>query len=329
MRQSGVINDQIIEIFNKNRDDFVSGQDISHYLGITRTAVWKHIEGLRKNGYIIDSIPSKGYRLVEIPDRISPDEIRQRLQTRIIGKELSFYDEAGSTNDLAMEGGARGAAEGLVVLSEGQSHGKGRMGRTWVSPKNVNIYISILLRPVISPQYAPVMTMLAAVSTARTITDVTGLRTQIKWPNDILIEGKKVSGILTEMNAEQERINYVVIGIGINVNMDSSLLPDNIRMPATSLKECAGRKVDRLNLLSALINTLEKDYEELRENGVMPVFRQWRSRCDILNRRISVCLTGEEITGIAEDFTPEGGLVMRLDGKEKRVIYAGDVKIVR
>ena len=328
MRQTGSINDLIIDIFKKNADSFVSGQDISNKIKISRTAVWKHIEDLRKRGYLIDSIPSKGYRLVEIPDRLSPDEIRKTLQTGIIGKELLFFDEVDSTNDVAMQSGAKGLAEGLVVLSEGQSHGKGRMGRTWVSPKNVNLYISILLRPDISPQYAPVMTMMSAISTARAIKEVTGLETTIKWPNDILIDRKKVSGILTEMNAEQERINYIVAGIGINVNIKKQDFPEDLRMPATSLKECLGKSVDRMNLLFTLIKILEQDYEELKKDGIMSIFRKWRKGCDILNRRIKVSLPGEEITGVAEDFTPEGGLVMRLDGREKRIIYAGDVLII-
>lgn len=328
MRQTGSINDLIIETFKKNEDSFVSGQDISNKIKISRTAVWKHIEGLRKRGYLIESIPSKGYRLVEIPDRLCPDEIRQTLKTGTIGKELLFFNEVDSTNDVAMQSGAKGLAEGLVVLSEGQSHGKGRMGRTWVSPKNVNIYISILLRPDISPQYAPVMTMMSAISTARAITEVTGLETTIKWPNDILIDKKKVSGILTEMNAEQERINYIVAGIGINVNMKKQDFPEDLRMPATSLAECLGKRVDRMNLLFALIKILEQDYDELKNGGIKSIFRRWRKGCDILNRRIKVSLPGEEITGVAEDLTPEGGLIMRLDGREKRIIYAGDVSIL-
>src|SRR3990170_12619 len=280
MRQTGSINDLIIETFKKNEDSFVSGQDISNKIKISRTAVWKHIEGLRKRGYLIESIPSKGYRLVEIPDRLSPDEIRKTLQAGFIGKELLFFDEVDSTNDVAMQSGAKGLAEGLVVLSEGQSHGKGRMGRTWVSP------------------------------------------------NDILIDRKKVSGILTEMNAEQERINYIVAGIGINVNMNKQDFPEDLRMPATSLSECLGKRVDRMNLLLALIKILEQDYEELKNGGIVSIFRRWRKGCDILNRRIKVCLPNEEITGVAEDLTPEGGLIMRLDGREKRIIYAGDVLII-
>ena len=328
MRQSGGINDLIIEIFKKNADGFVSGQDISNTIKVSRTAVWKHIEGLRKSGYLIESIPSKGYRLVEIPDRLSPDEIRRTLQTGIIGKEILFFDEVDSTNDVAMQSGAKGLAEGLVVLSEGQYHGKGRMGRTWVSPKNVNLYISILLRPDISQQYAPVMTMMSAISTARAIKEVTGLETTIKWPNDILIDRKKVSGILTEMNAEQERINYIVAGIGINVNMKKQDFPEDLRMPATSLAECLGKRVDRMNLLFRLIKILEQDYEELKNGGITSIFRRWRKGCDILNRRIKVSLPGEEITGVAEDLTPEGGLIVRLDCSEKRIIYAGDVSIL-
>ena len=328
MRQTGGINDLIINIFKKKANSFVSGQDISNTIKVSRTAVWKHIEGLRKSGYLIESIPSKGYRLVEMPDILSIDEIRKTLQAGFIGKELLFFDEVDSTNDVAMQSGAKGLAEGLVVLSEGQYHGKGRMGRTWVSPKNVNLYISILLRPDISPQYAPVMTMMSAISTARAIKEVTGLETNIKWPNDILIDRKKVSGILTEMNAEQERINYIVAGIGINVNMKKQDFPEDLRMPATSLSECLGKRVDRMNLLFTLIKILEQDYEELKKDGIMSIFRKWRKGCDILNRRIKVSLPGEEITGVAEDFTPEGGLVMRLDGREKRIIYAGDVLII-
>ncbi|MCC6545186.1 MAG: biotin--[acetyl-CoA-carboxylase] ligase [Nitrospirae bacterium] len=328
MRRPGSINDQIIETFKKNGNSFVSGQEISNNINISRTAVWKHIEGLRKKGYLIESMPSKGYRLVEIPDRLCPDKIRDTLKTKTIGKKILFFDEVGSTNDVAMESGAKGLAEGLVILSEGQSHGKGRMGRTWVSPGNVNIYISILLRPDISPQYAPVMTMMSAISTARAITEVTGLETTIKWPNDILIDRKKVSGILTEMNAEQERINYIAAGIGINVNMKKQDFPEDLRMPATSLSECLGKRVDRMNLLFALINTLEQDYEELKNYGVKSIFRRWRNGCDILKRRIQVSLPGEQITGVAEDLSPEGGLIMILDRGGKRVIYAGDVTIL-
>lgn len=328
MKQTEHIDNLIIDIFKNSMDDFVSGQALSNKIKVTRTAVWKHIEGLRKSGYIIESTPSKGYRLIEIPDRFSPDEIRKRLKTVTIGKELFFFDEVDSTNDVAMESGAKGQAEGLVILSEGQSHGKGRMGRTWVSPKNVNIYISILLRPDISPQFAPAMTMMSAISTARAITEVTGLETTIKWPNDILIDKKKVSGILTEMNAEQERINYIVAGIGINVNMKKQDFPDDLRMPATSLAECLGKRVDRIELLLTLIKILEQDYEELKNGGIKSIFRRWRKGCDILKRRIKVSLPGEEITGVAEDLTPEGGLIMRLDGGEKRIIYAGDVSIL-
>ncbi|MCC7202633.1 MAG: biotin--[acetyl-CoA-carboxylase] ligase [Nitrospirae bacterium] len=329
MKQTYQIDNLIISILKNNSDSFVSGQHISSKIKLTRSAVWKHIESLRKKGYVIESIPSRGYRLIEIPDRLSPDDIRTRVGKRIIGKEILFFDEVDSTNNVAMEKAGSGAAEGLVVLSEGQSHGKGRMGRTWVSPKYVNIYLSILFRPDLSPQYSPVMTMMSAVSTARAITEVTGLRTQIKWPNDILIDRKKVSGILMEMNAEQERINHIVAGIGINVNMKERDFPDGLRMPATSLAECLGKKVDRTDLLLMLIEILEEDYEELRNGGVMSIFSRWRKGCDILDRRIRVSLPGEEITGVAEDLTPEGGLVLNLDGSGKRIIYAGDVSIIR
>ena len=328
MKHAQHIDDLIIDIFKKSKDNFVSGQTLSDRIKITRTAVWKHIEGLRKKGYIITSVPSKGYKLVEAPDKLSVSEIKGAIKTRIIGSEIFIFDEVDSTNDIAMKMGAEGREEGLVVLSEGQLHGRGRLGRTWVSPKGVNLYVSILLRPEISPFYAPVLTMMAAMAAAGSILKTTGLKAKIKWPNDILVDQKKVAGILTEMNAEQEKINYIVIGIGINVNMKKEDFPEDLRMPAASLMECAGRRVDRAKLLCALLESMEEYYEELKSKGIMSIVQKWRRLCGTLNKRIKVSLPGGIITGIAEDVTQEGGLVIRTGNGSTKVIFAGDVTLL-
>lgn len=328
MKQTQHIDDLIIDIFKGSRGEFVSGQALSNKIKITRSAVWKHIEGLRRQGYLILSTPSKGYRLLEAPDRLSASEIRRGIQTKIIGKEILVFDEVDSTNDIAMEMGAKGAEDGLVVVAESQSHGKGRLGRTWISPKGVNLYVSILLRPGFSPHQASALTMMASVATATAIIRTTGLDVEIKWPNDILVGRKKVSGILTEMNAEEERIHYVVIGVGVNVNMKEEDFPDNLRMPAASLMECKGGRVDRSDLLCALLESMDSNFEALKNEGVMSIIPKWRKLCGTLNKKIKIVLPGDVITGVAEDVTQEGGLVITIEEGLTRVIYAGDVTLL-
>lgn len=322
------IDNLILNTFKEKQDEFVSGQFISNQIKVTRTTVWKHIGGLRKKGYVILSVPSKGYKLIEMPDILSVADIKKRIKTNVIGKEILIFDEVKSTNDLTMEFAAKGSKEGLVVVAESQQHGKGRLGRQWVSPKGVNIYTSFLLRPEIPPVNAPVLTMMASLAAAEAIANTTGLETRIKWPNDILVNQKKISGILTEMNAEEEKINYVVIGIGINVNMKNEDFPENIRIPATSVMDSLGRKFDRSKLLCSLIESMDSNYEYLRKKGVMSVMSKWRPLCITLNKMIKVTSAGGAITGVAEDVTKEGGLVIRIGEDSKKVIYSGDVTVM-
>lgn len=322
------IDNLILNTFKENRGEFVSGQFISNQIKVTRTTVWKHIEGLRKKGYVIVSVPSKGYKLIETPDILSVADIKKRIKTTVIGKEILIFDEVKSTNDLTMEFAAKGSKEGLVVVAESQQHGKGRLGRQWISPKGVNIYASFLLRPEIPPVNAPVLTMMASLAAAEAISNTTGLDARIKWPNDILVNQKKISGILTEMNAEEEKINYVVIGIGINVNMKNEDFPENVRIPATSVMDSLGRKFDRSKLLCSLIESMDSNYEYLRKKGVMSVMSKWRPLCITLNKMIKVTSAGGTITGVAEDVTKEGGLVIRIGEDSKKVIYSGDVTVM-
>ena len=328
MKPPELIDDLILNMFKESKGAFVSGQTMSNKIRISRTAVWKHIEGLRREGYVIVSAPSRGYSLVVAPDKLSASEIKRGINTKTIGREVQVFNAVVSTNDIAMEMGARGMQEGLVIVAESQSHGRGRLGRTWISPGNVNIYASILFRPELSPVYAPTLTMMASLATASAISKTTGLEAKIKWPNDILIGSKKVSGILTEMNAEEEMINYVVVGIGINVNMREGDLPDGLRIPATSLMECIGEKVDRTALLKQLIETIDSDYDGLKNKGIMSVVKRWRENCITLNKKVKATLPGEVITGVAEDVTQQGGLVIKMAEGHTKVIYAGDITIL-
>ncbi len=326
--QTEQIDNLIINTFKDSKDGFVSGQDISNQIKITRAAVWKHIEGLRKKGYVIESVPSKGYKLMASPDIISAAEIKGAIDVKVTGRELLILDEVESTNDIAMKFGAEGKEEGLVVVAESQQHGKGRLGRIWASPKGVNLYVSFLLRPDLPPINAPVLTMMASLATAEAISETTGLETWIKWPNDILVNQKKICGILTEMNAEEEKINYVVIGIGINVNMKHEDLPMTVKIPATSVIECLGSKLDRSELLCSVIKKMDLYYGELHNNGIMAIIYKWRRLCNTLNKRVRVVLHESVVTGVAEDVTQEGGLVLRISGDSTKVIYSGDITVI-
>jgi BirA family biotin operon repressor/biotin-[acetyl-CoA-carboxylase] ligase len=307
---------------------YLSGTDLSRSLHVSRTAVWKHIRSLQKKGYKIKGTPSKGYFLQEVPDVLSVSEIRKGLGTVWIGKELFLYPEIGSTNDQAMEMGEKGVPAGAVFLAEAQSRGKGRMGRTWISPPGVNLYISVLFRPQFSPQQAPMMTLMAAVAAAEAIVEATGLPIRIKWPNDILIDGKKAAGILTEMNAEQDRIHYLVVGLGINVNMQRDDLPLDFRDKGTSLKEEAGHRVDRVSLLCRFLKALEVNYEILEREGSAAIVRRWESASGLKGKRIAVNTPTDRILGTMDGLSTEGALIVRLPDGHSREVFAGDVELL-
>ena len=228
----------------KSGGEFVSGQRLSATLGVSRTAVWKQIEALRKMGYRVEASPSKGYRLAgQRP--FNGVEVSSLLETEIIGKRIHFYDEIGSTNVKAFELARGGEGEGAVVLADSQTGGKGRIGRRWESPPGLNLYASIILRPPVAPQEAHALTFLAAVATAEAVAKVCPVRPVVKWPNDILLDGGKAAGILLEMDSEPDRVHFVVIGIGVNINETQSMFPEYIRNTATSLREKAGDAIDR------------------------------------------------------------------------------------
>jgi BirA family biotin operon repressor/biotin-[acetyl-CoA-carboxylase] ligase len=257
-----------------------------------------------------------------------PAEISAGLNSARIGRRLVCYRETGSTNDDAFKLAEEGAEEGTVVVAEAQRRGKGRLGRRWESPAGLNLYCSVILRPPILPVRAAQLTFLSVVATARAIEAVTSLSPSIKWPNDLLLGGKKVAGLLNEMSAETEKVNFIVLGIGVNINMDRDQFPDDLRHPATSLFLEAGKPVRRLDLARALLEALDALYDSYLRKGYGPVREEWLARCAFLGRRISVSFQDNEMQGTAEGIDEEGALLVRApDGRLERVL-AGDVTIL-
>jgi BirA family biotin operon repressor/biotin-[acetyl-CoA-carboxylase] ligase len=314
------MNERIIE-FLKRKEGYVSGDTIAQRLGISRQALWKHIQELKELGYDIVAVPHLGYRLESIPDRLFPFEIKSDLNTKFIGKKIHYYESVPSTMDVAMELGIKGAPEGTVVFAETQTKGKGRLGRIWFSPKYKGIYLSLILRPKFAPEKTPLLTLLSAVSICEAVKECLGLDAQIKWPNDILIQHKKAAGILTELNAEMDEVNFVIIGIGINVNNDKKSLIST----AISLKEAKGEAVCRPALLQEILRKIEANYSALEHKGPKMIIDKWREYGITLGRRVKIYSHREHIEGEAVNIDMDGGLLIRKDSGITVKVMAGDV----
>ena len=243
----------------KSTEDYLSGQQLCGMLGVSRTAVWKAVGELREEGYVIEAVRNRGYRLVEGADVITQAELASMLHTQWIGTRLEYFDETDSTNIRARKLAEEGAPHGTLVVADRQTAGKGRRGKSWVSPAGTGIWMSMVLRPVMSPMSASMLTLIAGLSVVRGVKESTGLEAMIKWPNDAVLNGKKICGILTEMSTEVECIRYVIPGIGINVNIDD--FPEEIRATATSLKLEAGRSIKRSLVIAAVADSFEYYYD--------------------------------------------------------------------
>ncbi len=311
--------------FLKREQEYVSGEEISHHLKISRQALWKHIHQLKEAGYSIVAVPHLGYKLVSCPDRLFACEITPKLHTRFIGKKIYYFEEVGSTMDIATHLGLKGASEGTLVVAETQGKGRGRLGRSWSSPKYKGIYSSLILRPKILPQDAAILTLLTAVSICEAIKEITGLEAKIKWPNDILLANKKLGGILTELTAETDEIRFVVIGMGINVNNNKN----NLIPHATSLKEQNGENLNRAELLREILRKIETNYLLLQEKGNQKIIDKWRSHNISLGKRVKVICQRRELEGEALDIDIDGGLLIRKDSGLTEKVTSGDVTVLR
>lgn len=319
--------DKILHLLKENGGNFISGQTISEKLNVSRTAIWKYINILKKEGYHIDSMSKKGYKLTFSPDILSFEEISENLTTKYIGKNLFYFESLDSTNTKAKELASKDATHGTVVISEEQTSGKGRLGRVFVSPKRKGIWMSIIIRPDIEPLKVPKITQVGAAALVKTFENF-NIKVQVKWPNDIILNNKKLCGILTEMSGELNKVSYVVMGIGINANLDKEDFPEDLRDKATSISIETGNYIKRKEFVSILINTFEKLYEEfVEEDNIKTSVSICRDHSLLIGKEIKIINRNEEIFAKALDLDENGELVVEFKDGSIHKIFSGEVSI--
>ena len=320
------IKDRILEKLLISKGKPISGEKLAHELSVSRAAVWKQVQVLRDEGYDIDSSTNIGYTLAGSSGRLVPGEIKAGLKTTIIGKEIKYFEETESTNIIAREM-AGPADEGTVVIAESQTGGRGRLGRKWISPTG-GIWLSIIIKPKIQPSFAPRITFLAGVSVAKTIRSY-DIRAKIKWPNDVLIEGKKVCGILTEVGAEMDMIDYCIVGIGFDTNVDTESFPDEIRNGSTSLKKELGHEIDRVEFVQKLLLEFEALYFVFQKEGFPPVLEEWRNMSATIGEWVKITTQTRTIYGEAIGVDSEGALILETGEGKLEKIVAGNCEHLR
>jgi BirA family biotin operon repressor/biotin-[acetyl-CoA-carboxylase] ligase len=313
---------KVLSILLAHQGEYLSGQALSKHVGVSRTAIWKYIEELRQEGYEIEAKPRKGYRLKHRPDRVAAEEILQELQTTTFGQNIRYEPVAKSTQILAHQWAKAGAMEGSLVIANEQQAGKGRLGRDWHSPAGSGIWLSLIVRPPIPIQQASQMTLLAAVAVTSALIQMTTIPIQIKWPNDLLINGKKVCGILTELRGEQDRIDYMVLGIGINVHQQS--FPPSLEHVATSLAIEKKQEYSRARLIAAMMKELEQHYRQYLQDGFAPIQTKWEQLSSSIGKKITAKTPQAEVVGIAEKLQDDGSLLVRT-GEELVAIYSAEI----
>lgn len=309
----------------KAADTHVSGSALGESLGVTRTAIWKGIQKLREEGYAIEAVNNKGYRLLPCEEPYNVMELKEGLKTHRLGKQIYFYKETDSTNLRIRALGEENAPEGTVAVAEIQRAGRGRREKYWESPFGTGVWMSFLLCPSFPPTEAPLLTLVAGLAVCKAIRKQTGILAEIKWPNDVLVNGKKVCGILTELNGEIEQIRSVIVGIGVNVNMD--LFPEALQKTATSLKiENGGQSISRKKIFQSVLEEFEPIYEDFLQQGFASFSDEYKEMCCTLGQQVNV-ICKEPFEGQAVDLTPQGELVVRKDNGEEVVVYSGEVSI--
>lgn len=318
---------RVLELLRASGDKAISGEEIARQLDISRTAVWKHIQTLKNDGYEISSVQKQGYILNTIPNRLYPQEIMAHLQTKWLGHAVCYEDLVASSNNLAKQLANEGCPDGLIVVAEEQGAGKGRLSRGWISPHAKGIWFSVVLKPTFLPEEASKCTLMSAVAVVKAINKIKGVKAAIKWPNDILLNGRKLVGILTEMNAEFGHINYIVIGIGINTNATPDDYPEEVKHLAISVADAAEEPFTRVEILCDILKNMEELYEKACAEGFAPVFEEWRQLSCTLGQEVKVIAPDMTYFGTAIDIDEQGLLVVRkVDGSMEKVV-AGDVSI--
>jgi BirA family biotin operon repressor/biotin-[acetyl-CoA-carboxylase] ligase len=320
------LTEQVLAFLAEAGEEVVSGEALGGKLGLSPQEVWHHLEALRAAGYRIDA-GGRGFRLGRVPDRLSALELRPLLNTHDLGQVIHHYDEIASTNDRARELAEEGSGHGELVIAEAQTSGRGRRGRSWSSPPGRNAYFSVILRPELPPARAPELTLLASVAICDALRQA-GVDAAIKWPNDLLAGGRKIAGILTELGVEGGKVQWVVVGIGINVNAVAVDFPEELRELATSVLLARGAPAPRALLVAACLAALEGWLDRHAEEGFSPVRQAWRERSDTLGREVTVRTASRDIVGMAEDVDAAGALLVRAGGRLERVL-SGDVLQLR
>jgi len=320
--------DKLIDLLVKNAMVVVPGPKIASEIGVTRQQVWAWIEKLRSLGMEIGGVPAEGYQMVTIPDILAPSLVRAELGDHPLGRNIIHYFRTDSTNAVAVKLAAEGAEHGTVVVAEEQTAGRGRLGRAWFSEKSSGIYTSIILRPPLSPAAAPVLTLMAGLAAQKAVNTVTGLAVDIRWPNDLLVNGKKVCGILTEMSAEVDRLHAVVLGIGINVN--HSLMPTPLEEIATSLRMEAHRGISRVQVFVALLREIERYYQLLLKSGSKAISERWEAASSFAHgKRVRVVTAAGETLATTTGLDPSGALKIQFDDGRQESLVAGEVVEVK
>lgn len=310
----------------KEADGFISGQEICSRLGVSRTAVWKAIKQLREDGYDIEAVNNKGYRLGQVPDVIYEQELRSLLHTKWFGSKILYFDSIDSTNNELKRQAETQVCHGLLAVAEEQTAGRGRRGHAWVSPPGTGIWFSFLLKPQISPDKASMLTLVAAMAVAKAISETTGLVSQIKWPNDIVVNKKKVCGMLTELSAEMTQVNYVVIGIGINAN--NREFPDEIKETATSLYIESGKPVKRAAVIEAVGRYFEQYYDAFIKAGDLSlIMNEYNDMLVNAGNQVRIISGDSEEIYTAIGINPQGELVVKDEDGNIKDIRSGEVSV--
>jgi len=321
------IKEQLLLHLKDNMDAWISGESLSRQLGVSRAAIWKQARNLKEEGYIIQSLPKKGYRLCAISDLLLPGEIRERLGNNLFGgQQIYYYKELDTTNLKAKELASQGVPEGTLIIAEKQTKGRGRRGRSWFSPTGYGIYASMVLRPSIAPTEISSITLMAAVSAAEALIALTPLNFRIKWPNDILLNDKKIAGILTEISSDMDIVDYLIIGIGMNINTPKDVFPPEIKETATSIFIETNRPFQRIEIFSEFLKIYENYYINFEKSGIEPIMERWKELANIVGQRIEVDVMGQKYRGDVVEI--ENGILILKDHGRTYRIFSGDVTIL-
>lgn len=310
----------------RSADGYISGQELCNRFGVSRTAVWKAINQLKEAGYEIEAQQNKGYKLMAAPDLMTEAEIKSLMHTEWVAKEVLYFDTIDSTNTKAQELAEKGYPSGTLVVADKQESGKGRRGRSWVSPSGTGIFMTLMIKPDINPNNASMLTLVAALAVAKAITSVTGEKAMIKWPNDIVVNGKKVCGILTEMNAQFDYINHIVVGIGINVHNES--FPEEISQMASSLMiEAGGKRFHRAQIIAETMSYFEQYYDTfLKTQDLSALVREYDELLVNRNKSVRVLDPKEPFDGKAMGITPKGELIVET-WESRKLVSSGEVSV--